>query len=156
MHAPHLPCVTTLWLNNFPPTHQRVGEVGGGMCYHKDVCMDATSCTLSCIIFFLSRGFFFHISSLIHVNEFILTCSIIHTGSMLSSQRLNKVMAEVSWQIFIWVLLIKSNPSCILPCDWSRQFVPSFQPIRCKSKTKLSQLLFLHLSSLLIFLLNSH
>ena len=89
--------------------------------------------------FLLSRGFFFHISSLIHVNEFILTCSIIHTGSMLSSQRLNKVMAEVSWQIFIWVLLIKSNPSCILPCDWSRKFVPSFPPIRCKSKTKLQQ-----------------
>ena len=35
------------------------------------------------------------------LNDFIVsTCSIIHAGSMLSSQRLNKVMAEVSEEKF--------------------------------------------------------
>ena len=66
------------------------------MCYHKIVCMVATSLDLSLLFFFQSRRFSFHISILIHVNEFVSTCSNIHTGSMLSSQRLNKVMAEVS------------------------------------------------------------
>ena len=38
------------------------------------------------------------------VNVFIVsTCSIIHAGSMLSSQRLNKVMAEVSVSVYRWI-----------------------------------------------------